>query len=153
MWNAPTENQLSKIPKLYSTEKVPILKKKIHLHFFIGGSDWYISEYDPKEHLFFGYAILNGDLEMAEWGYVSYLELKDLKMTQRGLYVEVDRDRYFKPQPFYKAMQTYYNSRGLAVPAKYMVVEEKKKKPVNVTRYKRKRSVVTQHRRTKPRRK
>ncbi|MBF0540451.1 MAG: DUF2958 domain-containing protein [Nitrospirae bacterium] len=93
MWNQPTAKQLAKIPALYSTEEVALKGKKIYMHFFIGGSDWYIAEYDEKNGLFFGYAILNNDLEMGEWGYFSFQELKDIKV---GGWLEVDRDKYWE---------------------------------------------------------
>lgn len=64
----------------------------IHLHFFIGGCDWYIAEYDGED-LFFGYAILNNDVEMAEWGYISYEELKRIKIPPG---IEVDNDLFWK---------------------------------------------------------
>ncbi len=92
MWNIPTKTQLKALPKLYETEKIPLKNKTIHLHFFIGGCDWYITEYDGKE-LFWGYAILNNDLEMSEWGYISFRELMELNI--RG--IEVDNDLYWKP--------------------------------------------------------
>ena len=57
-----------------------------HLHFFIGGCDWYIAEYDGKD-TFFGFAILNNDDEMAEWGYVSFRELKEIRIDG---WLEVD---------------------------------------------------------------
>ena len=79
MWNEPTQERLSKIPKLYETENVPLQEKLIYLHFFIGGSDWFVAEYDGDD-LFFGFAVLNGDLQMAEWGYVSFSELKSIKV-------------------------------------------------------------------------
>ena len=79
MWNEPCKKRLSKIPKLYETENVPLKNKLIHLHFFIGGCDWYIAEYDGND-LFWGYAILNGDYFNAEWGYISFSELKDIKV-------------------------------------------------------------------------
>jgi len=79
MWNKPTKEQLSKIPKLYETEKIPLNDKIIHLHFFIGGSDWYIAEYDGND-LFWGFAILNQDSEMAEWSYCSFNELKSIRI-------------------------------------------------------------------------
>lgn len=37
------------------------------MHFFIGGSDWYVVEFDGDD-TFLGYVVLNGDLECAEWG-------------------------------------------------------------------------------------
>ena len=94
MWNEPTPQQLAKIPRLYETEDVPLSEKPIYLHFFIGGSDWYISEYDGED-LFFGYAILNNDIEMAEWGYVSFEELKGIKIPPG---FEVDCEIFDEPR-------------------------------------------------------
>jgi hypothetical protein len=79
MWNIPTKEQLDKIPRLYETEEIPLKEKLVYLHFFIGGCDWYVFEYDGED-LFWGYAILNGDLEMAEFGYISFEELKSIKI-------------------------------------------------------------------------
>jgi hypothetical protein len=80
MWNEPTKERLAKIPKLYETEEIPLQDKLIYLHLFIGGCDWYIAEYDRKD-LFWGFAILNNDFEMAEWGYISFSELKFIKLS------------------------------------------------------------------------
>jgi len=79
MWNEPSKERLTKIPKLYETENVPLADKLIYLHFFIGGSDWYIAEYDGED-LFWGNAILNNDHINAEWGYISFSELKEIKI-------------------------------------------------------------------------
>jgi hypothetical protein len=94
MWNRPTQKQLAKIPKLYATEDVPFKDKKIYMHFFVAGCDWYISESDGNDMLF-GFAILNSDLYNAEWGYVSFRELLDLKI---GGFLEVDREIHWKVQ-------------------------------------------------------
>jgi hypothetical protein len=85
MWNTPSPERLARIPRLYDTENVPLKDKVIHLHFFLAGCDWYITEYDGGD-LFFGYAILNGDHDCAEWGYVSFKELRELKIG----FLEVD---------------------------------------------------------------
>jgi len=86
MWNEPSVERLRKVPRLYETENVPLKEKLIELHFFIGGCDWYIVEHDGED-LFWGFAILNGDYEMAEWGYVSFRELKAIKLMG---WLEVD---------------------------------------------------------------
>lgn len=93
MWNKPSDAQLAKLPAFYSSEEVPLKDKVIGMHFFIGGCDWYATEYSPEEKCFFGFAILNNDLEMAEWGYFSLQELCDLKVS----FLEVDRDLHFTP--------------------------------------------------------
>ena len=80
MWNIPSKERLAKIPKLYETEHIPLKGKMIHLHCFIGGCDWYIAEYDGTD-LFWGFACLNGDLQNAEWGYISFSELKEIKVN------------------------------------------------------------------------
>jgi len=89
MWNTPDRELLDKIPRLYETENVPIEEKLIYLHFFIGGCDWYIAEYDG-ENLFFGFAILNSDFEMAEWGYISFAELKSIYV--HGIEIDCETD-------------------------------------------------------------
>lgn len=94
MWNIPTTKQLSKVPKLYSTDDISLKEKMIHMHFFIGGCDWFISEYCSKDQIFFGFAILNNDLSNSEWGYVSFQELCEVKA---GGFLEVDRDLHFTP--------------------------------------------------------
>ena len=92
MWNVPTQETLSKIPRLYETEDTQLEDKIIYLHFFIGGCDWFISEFDGED-LFWGYAILNNDYQNAEWGYISFTELKEIRV-QGG--VEVDCDLFWR---------------------------------------------------------
>ena len=89
MRNTPTKDQLSKIPRLYETEKVPLKDKLIYLHFFIGSCNWYIAEYDG-ENLFFGFAILNNDYDMAEWGYISFAELQSISIW--GIEIDCETD-------------------------------------------------------------
>lgn len=88
MWNVPTREELDRIPRLYQTEDIPLKDKLIHLHFFIGSCNWFIAEYDGED-LFWGYAVLHGDHLNAEWGYISFTELKEVKI--RG-WMEIDRD-------------------------------------------------------------
>jgi len=78
MWNEPSKARLTKIPKLYETEEIPLKDKLIHLHFFIGDCDWYVAEYENDR--FWGYVILNGDTLNAEWGYFSFNDLKNIKI-------------------------------------------------------------------------
>ena len=86
MWNHPSNERLARIPKLYETETIPLKEKLIHLHFFIGGCDWYVAEFGGED-LLWGFAILNEDYEMAEWGYISFQELKSIKLMG---WLEVD---------------------------------------------------------------
>ena len=97
MWNKPTRQELTRLPALYATEDVPLKEKEILMHFFIGGCDWYIAEFDGED-TFFGFAILNNDFEMAEWGYASLSELTAINI--RG--IEIDRDLYWEPCKAYE---------------------------------------------------
>ena len=87
MWNEPTKERLNKVPRLYETENVPLKEKLVHLHFFIGGCDWYICETDRDKDIMWGFCILNNDYEMAEWGFVSLSELRSIKIDG---WLEVD---------------------------------------------------------------
>ena len=92
MWNEPSTERLAKIPRLYATEKQPWQEKLIYLHFFIGGCDWYIAEYDGQD-LFFGFACLN-DPANAEWGYTSFQELKDIKVG--GIEIDCELEEHWQ---------------------------------------------------------
>ena len=96
MWYKPTKERLARIPRLYETESVPIKDKIIHLHFFIGCCDWYIAEYDRND-LFFGYAILNMDVENAEWSYISFSELKAIGIN--GIEIDCELLEHWQTKP------------------------------------------------------
>jgi hypothetical protein len=96
MWNVPSKERLAKIPKLYETENVPLKDKMIHLHFFIGGCDWYIAEYDGTD-LFWGFACLN-DLQNAEWGYISFSEMEDIRING-WLEIDCELEVFWKVRP------------------------------------------------------
>jgi hypothetical protein len=104
MWNTPTPKDLSKLPGFGEQEKTPMRNQLIHMHFFIGGSDWWITEFDGED-TFFGFCRLNGDDINSEWGYVSFTELKEINVNG----IEVDRDMYWNPKPCseIEAIKTY----------------------------------------------
>lgn len=78
------------MPKTYQTDGQG-MEVIASLHYFHGGSDWYITEKDMDGDVdqAFGYAILNGDMDCAEFGYISIKELV-------GFGVELDF--HFEPQ-------------------------------------------------------
>ncbi|SHN51949.1 DUF2958 domain-containing protein [Desulfovibrio litoralis] len=92
MWNHPTAKQLATLPTFYSTENISLKDKVIYMHFFFGGCDWYVAEFDGED-AFFGFVILNNDLENAEWGYFILSELASINI--KGF--EIDRDLYWQP--------------------------------------------------------
>ena len=69
-----TEEQKKRIPALYSQEEVkdPIVFIKLN----IMNSFWLITELDPGKELAFAWCCLNGDIQMAELGYVSLEEIE-----------------------------------------------------------------------------
>ena len=64
----------------------------VYLHYFFGGCDWYITEKDVDGGVqqAFGYAVLFGDKQNAELGYICITEI-----TQFG----AELDLYFTPCP------------------------------------------------------
>lgn len=94
MYNRPSDTELAKLPALYKTEKTQAKNKIIHLHFMFGDSDWYAAEFDGYDR-FFGFAVLNGDLEFAEWGYFSLAELETISLFG----CQVVNDPMWKPTP------------------------------------------------------
>jgi hypothetical protein len=96
---------IEKMPSTYETEEIETPDKIVHLHYFYGGSDWYIIEKDKgdseddktaglivgEQYQSFGYAILGGNDENAEWGYISIAEL--VKNS-------VELDFHFEPVKF-----------------------------------------------------
>lgn len=109
MWNKPTNEQLSAIPRFGEQDgRISMSDVVIYLHFFVGACDWYIAEYDGHD-IFYGFACL-GDIEMAEWGTISFQELKDLEIpfdvlngqrkTITTTHAEVDCERDWKPRRF-----------------------------------------------------
>jgi len=64
----------------------------VSLHYFRGGSDWWVIERDmerTEQIQAFGYVCLNGDVEMAELGYINIEEL---------IKYGVELDLYFEPK-------------------------------------------------------
>lgn len=73
----------------YDTEKE---KHLAGLHLFDSNSDWYITEWDGKDEAF-GYTVLNGDKEMAEWGYIN---LPDLQASHnKSPFNQLEVDLYY----------------------------------------------------------
>ena len=99
MWNVPKPARLAKLPPLGNKSQKKLKDTKLYLHFFINGSDWYAAEFDGDD-TFWGFVILNGDAQNAEWGYFSFSELRNL----RSGFVEVDCEKltYFPPRPAHK---------------------------------------------------
>lgn len=85
----PPAEQMAVWPKLYATEDIAPADKPVMAHYFQGGADWYVTEYDPMENEAFGYADLG--LGHGEWGYIPLGDVEELR-GQFGLPIERDLD-------------------------------------------------------------
>ncbi|MBT3844137.1 MAG: DUF2958 domain-containing protein [Gammaproteobacteria bacterium] len=61
-----------------------------------GSASWYLTEYDKRDQLAFGYVV---GLAYDEWGYISLEELSDVQHPILGV-PRIERDLYFKQKPF-----------------------------------------------------
>lgn len=90
------EKLITGMPKSYDQDGVkdPI----VYLHYFWGGSDWYITEKDieDEQQQAFGYAVLGGMEDCAEFGYISLVEV---------LANNIELDLYWTPKPLSEALK------------------------------------------------
>jgi hypothetical protein len=94
---AKMQIHIATMPKSYETDGQGS-EAIAQLHYFNGGSDWYITEKDAgapddeipgEQQQAFGFACLNGDTENTEMGYINIQELID-----NG----VELDLYYTPE-------------------------------------------------------
>jgi hypothetical protein len=82
--------ELAKIPPLYYYEEHEE-QPMVYAHYFYRGCDWYIQESNLEEDLLYGFAILNGDNQMAELGYINLSSLTKSKHP-------IELDFYYTPE-------------------------------------------------------
>ncbi len=81
------QRHIATMPKTYDQDDKGD-EAQVFLHYFAGGSDWYITEKDMEGNgtqQAFGYAILNGDTAFAELGYISIEELVTVAKAELDL--------------------------------------------------------------------
>jgi hypothetical protein len=78
-------NAAGTIPKIGDTDGMK--EHPAVLHYFCGATDIFICEYNGQDEMF-GFSILNGDYEMAEFGYISLAELKRIPIMNLDYYWE-----------------------------------------------------------------
>lgn len=84
----------------------------VHAHYFVGSSDWWITEYDPGKDLAFGFARVGGDDLNAELGYTRLADLDTLRSpaaihmhgTVRQAEFPVEYDEGWTPRPLREAL-------------------------------------------------
>ncbi|WP_139244496.1 DEAD/DEAH box helicase family protein [Arthrobacter alpinus] len=73
-------------------------------HFFLGGNDWWVTEYDQESKITTGFTVLNGDAPNGEYGDFS---LEELEQFRRGLGV-IERDLHWEPVTLAQARSSKY---------------------------------------------
>ncbi|QOD05880.1 DUF2958 domain-containing protein [Pseudarthrobacter sp. BIM B-2242] len=89
----PSAREMEKWPPIYTNDSIDLPDQPIVAHYFQGGADWWVTEYDPERNQVFGFAQLAGH-GRGEWGYSSLTEIEQLR-GQFGLPIERELD--FKP--------------------------------------------------------
>ncbi|GHV75142.1 hypothetical protein AGMMS49940_24440 [Spirochaetia bacterium] len=90
------------IPGIKATEEMQ--EHPAVLHYFAGGTDIYICEFDGIDEMF-GFTILNGDLECSEFGYTSLEEIKRIAWFNLDYHFEsqsIEFARYKKYPAYFK---------------------------------------------------
>ena len=80
MINIPTREQLHQLPRLNETEKIPPEDKVVHLHFQVDQCHWWVMEWD-REDTFFGFVLLYGLSQYAEFRHFTLSELLEIKVS------------------------------------------------------------------------
>lgn len=88
-----------------------------YAHYFIGGSDWFVTEYSPEYDEAFGWACLNGDRQNAELGYIPLDALEEVRAPIRindqtipGV-LKVEYDEHWTPKTLREAIAALPTSK------------------------------------------
>ena len=92
------EASLRKCPKIGETDGMK--EHPAIFHYFFGGHDFYICEYDPQIGRMFGYSVCNEDLENSGWGYFNVSEFAQTRL--------INIDYHFQEQSIEAALYTKY---------------------------------------------
>jgi hypothetical protein len=78
------------------------------LHYFYGGTDMYIGEFDGKDEMFC-FAIFDGNCKTAEWGYSSLKAIKSIPSMNLDYYWKeqsIEAARYKRYPHYFKKPQS-----------------------------------------------
>ena len=95
----PPKADLAKVPALYEQDG----KGKdaiVHIHYFVGSADWYITEINPETYEAFGWAeILPGG------GELGYIDLGELEAVKAHGFMVVERDKHWRKKSLREALK------------------------------------------------
>ncbi len=80
----------ARMPSLYATDEKPYSRRTVHLHYFIGGCDWWLLEKSVDGEEFYGYC----HIHESEFGYVT---LRELTTTRVNPLYGIELDFHWKP--------------------------------------------------------
>lgn len=94
MFYKPSKERMSEIPGLYTTEHLEFQDKLIYLHFYLLDSHWWVCESNGND-TFFGFVLLNNNLQNAEWRYFTLWKLQQYNV--QGFEVMLDKSWQIRP--------------------------------------------------------
>lgn len=104
-----TIERIKSVPPLYGESEKLGMMAPVKLHYFGGGSDWWITSLDKENDVAFGFVCLNGMTEFAELGFIRISELLSatfpIKIKLLGgkdsfeMRVGIELDLYWKERP------------------------------------------------------
>ena len=106
----------------------------VYAHFFFGGYDWFVLDWDRENDILFGYAIINGDVEMSELGTTLLSDLIHYPLVELDFYwnkctlAEALHDKYpsYFSEPFFpKVRQKDWRTK---IKAKYCITNKRKRR-------------------------
>jgi len=97
------EQDVKDCPKLGRTGDLSKEQTTVYFRYFIGQTEKFITELDPKTGEVFGYTILNGDAQMSELGYDALDNFKDVRS---GL-ASMELDFYWEKKSLAQALYDY----------------------------------------------
>jgi len=120
---AKLEQQLATIPR--KPQGTDAQESIVYAHYFLGDSHWWILDYIKQDDMFFCYAVLNGDFQMAEVGYTALSELKTNAISIAGTRIKkgVELDFYWNPKTLKEVLQKYDSDNDDNDPNEIEVIE------------------------------
>jgi hypothetical protein len=79
------QEDLQKTPQLYGQDG-KFKNSVAYLHYFSSASDWYVTELDKETREAFGYTVLQGDYQNAEFGYIPITQIVQVNNIEIDLH-------------------------------------------------------------------
>lgn len=96
-----TKELEKKLPRLGATSELKPENVTVYVKLFdpTGSGTWYVTEYDPKSRMCFGYVTGLGYNELGEFS------LNELELVEVRFGLKIERDMWFEPKSLAKIME------------------------------------------------